>query len=101
MTNVIKIRLPVSITCTIQQKLQNFHVMENEEFLVSLGSRIKQIRREKKISQVNLAAKCDFEKASMSRIESGKTNSTILTLRKISKALEVDVSELFRPGKNN
>jgi len=75
--------------------------MGNEQFLVSLGSRIKQIRAEKKMSQINLAAKCDFEKASMSRIESGKTNSTILTLRKISKALEVDVSELFRQGQEN
>ena len=69
--------------------------MGNEQFLAELGSRIKQIRMEKKMSQISLAAKCDFEKASMSRIESGKTNSTILTLRKISRALEVDMSDLF------
>jgi transcriptional regulator with XRE-family HTH domain len=75
--------------------------MGNEEFLVALGSRIKQIRAEKKMSQINLAAKCEFEKASMSRIESGKTNSTILTLKKISNALEVPVSELFRQGQQN
>ena len=75
--------------------------MGNEQFLVQLGSRIKQIRHEKKMSQVNLAAKCDFEKASMSRIESGKTNSTILTLRKISDALDVNVSDLFRAGQEN
>jgi transcriptional regulator with XRE-family HTH domain len=75
--------------------------MSNEEFLTALGTRIKQIRGEKKMSQINLASKCDFEKASMSRIESGKTNSTILTLRKISKALEVDMVELFRQAKEN
>ena len=75
--------------------------MGNEQFLVQLGSRIKQIRSEKKMSQVNLAAKCDFEKASMSRIESGKTNSTILTLRKISDALDVTVADLFRSGQEN
>ena len=75
--------------------------MGNEQFLVQLGSRIKQIRSEKKMSQVNLAAKCDFEKASMSRIESGKTNSTILTLRKISDALEVTVADLFRACQEN
>jgi transcriptional regulator with XRE-family HTH domain len=69
--------------------------MGNEQFLTSIGSRIKQLRAEKKMSQVLLAAKCDFEKASMSRIEAGKTNTTILTLRKISRALEVDVSELL------
>jgi transcriptional regulator with XRE-family HTH domain len=75
--------------------------MGNEQFLLALGSRIKQIRAEKKMSQINLAAKCDFEKASMSRIESGKTNSTILTLKKISNALDVDVAELFRHGQEN
>jgi len=75
--------------------------MDKEKFLIELGYRIKQIRSEKKMSQINLADKCDFEKASMSRIESGKTNSTILTLRKISKALDVDISELFRHGQQN
>ena len=83
------------------KNLKNSKNMGNEEFLVALGSRIKQIRAEKKMSQINLAAKCDFEKASMSRIESGKTNSTILTLRKISNALDVDVSDLFRHGQEN
>ena len=82
-------------------KIKHFNIMGNEEFLVALGSRIKQIRAEKKMSQINLAAKCEFEKASMSRIESGKTNSTILTLKKISNALEVPVSELFRQGQQN
>ena len=67
----------------------------NNEFLKEVGARIKKIRTDKKISQIGLATKCEFEKASMSRIESGKTNSTILTLRKISNALEVDMSELF------
>jgi transcriptional regulator with XRE-family HTH domain len=83
------------------ENLKNSKNMGNEEFLVALGSRIKAIRAEKKMSQINLAAKCDFEKASMSRIESGKTNSTILTLRKISNALDVDVSDLFRQGQEN
>jgi transcriptional regulator with XRE-family HTH domain len=75
--------------------------MGNEQFLVNLGSRIKQIRGERKMTQISLATKCDFEKASMSRIESGKTNSTILTLRKISKALEVEVGELFPHSQPN
>jgi len=69
--------------------------MTEAEFLLSLGKRIKRIRTQKNITQFKLAALCDFEKASMSRIESGKTNTTILTLLKISHALEVPVCELF------
>jgi transcriptional regulator with XRE-family HTH domain len=69
--------------------------MTEADFLLLLGKRIKRIRGEKNITQFKLAALCDFEKASMSRIESGKTNTTVLTLRKISQALEIPVSHLF------
>ena len=69
--------------------------MSENEFLVQLGQRIKKIR-EKNMTQLKLAAICDFEKASMSRIESGQTNTTILTLKKISQALGVDVHELLK-----
>jgi len=69
--------------------------MTDAEFLLALGRRIKRIRTLKNITQFKLAALCDFEKASMSRIESGKTNTTVLTLRKISKALDIPVGDLF------
>jgi transcriptional regulator with XRE-family HTH domain len=69
--------------------------MTEADFLLLLGTRIKRIRTQKNITQFKLAALCDFEKASMSRIESGKTNTTILTLRKISQALEIPVGDLF------
>jgi transcriptional regulator with XRE-family HTH domain len=62
---------------------------------MSLGARIRQIRLEKKITQHQLARLCNFEKASMSRIESGKTNVTVITLQKICKALAVDIAEVF------
>jgi transcriptional regulator with XRE-family HTH domain len=70
--------------------------MSDPKFLSNLGAKIKEIRRNKNITQNGLALKCEFEKASMSRIESGKTNVTVLTLRKISQALEVELSEFFR-----
>jgi transcriptional regulator with XRE-family HTH domain len=60
-----------------------------------MGIRIKELRQKKEMTQNELAILCEFEKASMSRIESGKTNVTILTLRKISNALDVNISELF------
>jgi transcriptional regulator with XRE-family HTH domain len=74
----------------------NFFKMTESELLSNLGSRIKKIRSEKKMSQIELAVRCEFEKASMSRIESGQTNTTILTLLKIAKALEVPLSDFFR-----
>jgi len=69
--------------------------MTELEFLVRLGARIKELRVKKNISQKDLAMECNFEKASMSRIESGKTNITILTLYKIINALDADIKEFF------
>ena len=73
--------------------------MSREVVLTQLGRRIKTIRKERKIKQNELAALCQFEKASMSRIESGVTNTTILTLLRISQALNVDLRTLLdEPG---
>ena len=69
--------------------------MQKATFLISLGLRIKLVRIEKNMSQQELAGMCNFEKANMSRIENGGTNPTILTLLKISDALDINLSDLF------
>lgn len=69
--------------------------MTEQKFLVTLGGRIRKLRTKKGLSLSELAYLCEFEKASLSRIELGKTNTTILTLCKISKALDIDLPELF------
>jgi len=63
--------------------------------LSQLGSKIREIRKDKKMTQDALADKCNFEKASLSRIETGQTNLTLRSLQRISKALEVPIAELF------
>jgi transcriptional regulator with XRE-family HTH domain len=76
--------------------------MADSKFLTGLGARIRELRLKKDMTQNDLAVHCDFEKASMSRIEAGKTNITVLTLHKISKALDVELNEFFKPdGKVN
>jgi len=63
--------------------------------------RIRELRKQRNLSQNELALQCNFEKASLSRIECGKTNVTILTLKKISEALQADMSEFFENGVEN
>lgn len=60
-----------------------------------VGKRIQELRENQSISQQDLAAKCNFEKSSMSRIEAGRTNGTLSTYEKIAKGLGVDIIELF------
>ena len=63
--------------------------------LNQLGSRIREIRKTKKMTQDDLADKCNFEKGNLSRIETGQTNLTIRSLLRISNALEVPIATLF------
>jgi transcriptional regulator with XRE-family HTH domain len=68
--------------------------MKISQLQQKIGQRIRELRESKGVSQQNLAAVCNFEKANLSRIEAGRTNPTISTLYKISQALETTISEL-------
>ena len=64
--------------------------------LVALGKRIRFLRLTKGITQTALSIECDMEKATVSRIESGLTNITFLTLLRIGKVLHVSIEELLQ-----
>jgi transcriptional regulator with XRE-family HTH domain len=65
------------------------------KILSQMGAKIRDLRKKRRMTQNDLAFKCEFEKARLSRIETGQTNPTIRSLFKISNALEVNLSELF------
>lgn len=69
--------------------------MNKEDLLINIGKNIKKIREEKNISQAELAARCNYEKSNMSRIESGKTNLTIGTLLNIAESLDTTIMHII------
>lgn len=69
--------------------------MNESNMMIKVGEKIKALRVRKNMTQNDLAMECDFEKASMSRIESGQSNPTLRTLYKICIALDVNLAELF------
>ena len=68
--------------------------MDKKIALIRIGSNIRKLRDEKKITQQDLAASCNFEKSNMSRIEAGRTNLTIGTLLKICETLQVKLTDV-------
>ncbi|MFP3598440.1 helix-turn-helix domain-containing protein [Chryseobacterium sp. SIMBA_029] len=70
--------------------------MDKKEYQVAIGKRIKQLREKKNISQVELAALCNFEKSNMSRLEAGNTNPTAYTLYIIAQKLEIETFEILK-----
>ncbi|PCH69836.1 MAG: transcriptional regulator [Bacteroidetes bacterium] len=69
--------------------------MEKEEFLKRLGEQIQKIRKEKGISQTELANRCYKDKQAMERIENAKINTSVYQLYEISKALDIQISKLL------
>lgn len=61
----------------------------------SIGKRIKSLRREKFLTQEVLAEKADLNPKYLSSLELGKENPTLDTLIKLSKALKVELSDIF------
>ncbi|MCB0668427.1 MAG: helix-turn-helix transcriptional regulator [Saprospiraceae bacterium] len=76
--------------------------IKDQEFLDQLAERLRTIRKEKGMSQEDLAYKSNLALSQIGRIERGETNPTICTLKVLADGLEVTLSELFnldRPSK--
>lgn len=71
--------------------------MEKSELLGLFGKRIKKLRIEKGLSQVDLVSKMigNIDTTNISRIESGRTNPTLYSLYRLSEALEIPMNELI------
>ena len=76
--------------------------MEKSELLKKVGKKVQELRNEKGMKQVDLAAKIqgDIDTTNISRIESGRTNPTIYTLYRIAIALEISLTDLIQIEKD-
>jgi len=64
-------------------------------FLKSFGKRLQQLRKEKGISQAQLAFEANIEISQISRIERGLINTTIANVKLLSKILEIPLIKMF------
>ncbi len=67
---------------------------DKKQLQETIGKKIRQLRESKGIAQQDLAAKCNFEKSNMARLEAGNTNPTIYTLYKIAQSLDISLSKI-------
>jgi transcriptional regulator with XRE-family HTH domain len=64
-------------------------------FLEQLGSRIRELRIEKGLSQEKLSFECGLDRTYIGSVERGERNIAAINLKKISKALNISISNLF------
>ena len=70
--------------------------MKKEHLLKKLGGRIRALRLEKGLSQVELANSIGKDQQSIQRLEAGNVNPSFYYLNEISKGLEVAPEELIK-----
>lgn len=72
-----------------------------KDYIIGIGRRIKEIRKENKKTISNIAIKAEVSNGLISRIENGRTIPSLPVLFNIIKALEVEVTEFFLGMPNN
>ena len=71
------------------------YIMQENERLKNLGLNIKSERIRKGLSQEELAEKCDISRNSITLIETGKVNPTILKIVDIARVLNVEITKII------
>ncbi|MCL2598048.1 MAG: helix-turn-helix domain-containing protein [Paludibacter sp.] len=68
--------------------------MDNKEILIGIGMKIRKLREERNMSLQEFADKLNIEYNNLIRIEKGRTNPTVGTLRKICETLKVKLVDI-------
>ncbi|WP_338553038.1 helix-turn-helix domain-containing protein [Paenibacillus sp. KS-LC4] len=67
----------------------------NEDFLRQVGKKVKFFRHLKGITQEALAHDAGLDRTFLGYVERGEKNISVLNLKNIADALEVEISELL------
>ncbi len=62
--------------------------------MATLAKRLKELRKKKKLTQLELAEKTGLSHAYIGRLEIGRYDPQLSTLKKLAKVLKVSIAEL-------
>ncbi|WP_438423018.1 helix-turn-helix domain-containing protein [Aquimarina macrocephali] len=67
----------------------------DHKYITAFGKHLRGLRKKSKLSQEQLANDADIPISQVGRIERGEVNTTVSTMRALSKALKIHITELF------
>lgn len=70
-----------------------------DKVLATFGAGVRRARKDRGVSQEELALKCGIDRSYMGSIERGEQNSGLLHIARIAKALDIKISELMTVAK--
>jgi transcriptional regulator with XRE-family HTH domain len=68
----------------------------DSEILKVFGQKVRAIRKDKNISQEELAFKAEMHRTYIGMIERAEKNITLLNIEKIAKALNINIIDLLK-----
>lgn len=69
--------------------------MNKNEYLVCFGKKVRELRKQRGLSQEALALLCDLDRSYIGGVERGERNVSLINIHKISNALNIDTYMLF------
>ena len=72
-------------------------MQSKEKILIKFGERVRFYRKQKGLSQEQLAFKADLHRTYIGMIERAEKNITLINIEKIAVALNVEIPKLLSP----
>lgn len=66
-----------------------------KNILINFGEKVREIRKEKGLSQEEVASKADLHRTYIGMIERAEKNITLVNIEKIANALDTEIIVLF------
>jgi transcriptional regulator with XRE-family HTH domain len=66
------------------------------EIKVRFGKRVRQLRKERGLSQEAFADSCELDRTYLGGVERGERNISLVNISKIALGLDITISDLFR-----
>jgi len=73
----------------VMRKKRETHIQER------FGERVRELRKQKGLSQESLALACDLDRTYIGGVERGERNISLINIHKIAQALGLKAKELF------
>ena len=71
-------------------------LIKNNSFLKNFGKRLQELRLARNMSQEELANTAEIPISQVGRIERGEINTTLVTIKALSDALNIELSVFFK-----
>ena len=88
----------IIVCCLLSQNKLDLNTevsIMKSEILIQFGNRVKELRKANDMSQEDLADAAGLHRTYIGMIERAEKNITLENIKKIAKALRIDIKQLF------